>query len=247
MALSLTLLTVLMHFKYHVTSSDLVNAKFNVMANDLKWSIERSLRLGISLADLTNTQNLIQQTKKEDPMLDAVSVFALDNEDIKLLFKTEPNETLSKELSDKVRIALTSSRREYWTVSDGADTQYVGTTFRNPLGISVGGIYIRYSQSVVNKNQQREIYRLYIRLGGLIFFIGCFSFFIGWGIMKPLNASLSSMKENLNNLLLDPDNEPNLTDIAYSELRKDFLQTFQTTRETLKSLKQIERWIQEIR
>lgn len=69
------------------------------------------MKLGINLADLKNTQQLIETTRKQDPTIEAITVFNLTgNNEVDGIFKTD-KAIESPELKRKVVESLQSSKK----------------------------------------------------------------------------------------------------------------------------------------
>jgi len=245
LVLSLFLQTVLMHFRYHITRSDLVNARFNVIANDLKGSIEKSLKLGINLAHLKNTQRLIEQAKKQEPMINSITVFVLDQNNVNDVFKTSTVKSPT-DLQKKIISSLQSSKKDYWTFDYGTDSEYIGITLKDAIGLPIGGIYMDYSSSIVNNEEKIEISNLYLRLTIMILIAFFLSFIMGNKLIKPLSTCLDAMNKNVQNLLSDKNHEVDLSQISQAELRKDFLNMYSSIKQSLESLDYLQKWINEI-
>jgi len=243
--LSLLLQTVLMHFRYHITRADLVHARFNVIANDLKGSIDKSLKLGINLAQLKNTQQLIERAKKQEPMIDSITVFLLDEGSINEVFKT--NKIASPpELHKKIVASMESTKKYYWSFEHGNDSEYIGITIKDAIGISIGGIYMEYSSSIVNNEEKHEIGNLYLRLAIMLIVALIVSIIVGNKIIKPLSTCFDAMNQNIKNLLNNKDSEVDLSQISQAELRKDFLKMYSAIKQSLESTEYLQKWINEI-
>lgn len=243
--LSLVLQTVLMHFRYHITRADLINARFNVIANDLKESIDKSLKLGIDLAQLKNTQQLIEKTKKQEPMIETITVFLSDEINVNEVFKTNKTRP-SPELHKKIISSMESSKKDYWTFGDGTDSKYIGITFKDAIGMTIGGLYMEYSLSIVNDKETQEIENLYFRLAIMLIIALIVSVIVGNKIIKPLSICFDAMNKNVQNLLANKDSEVDLSQINQPELRKDFLKMYSAIKQSLESAEYLQKWINEV-
>ncbi|MEI8295271.1 MAG: hypothetical protein WCG04_01960 [Alphaproteobacteria bacterium] len=243
--LSLLLQTVLMHFRYHITRSDLINARFNVVANELKGSIDKSLKLGINLAQLANTQQLIEKSKKQEPMINSITVFMLDDKNMNEIFKTGAVKSPT-DLQKKVMSNMEATKTDYWHFNYGEDSEYIGITLRDAIGIRIGGLYMDYSASIVNSEEKIEVGNLYLRLAIMILVALIVSLIVGNQIIKPLSTCFDAMNKNIQNLLANQNSEVDLSQISQAELRKDFLKMYSSIKQSMESLDYLQKWINEV-
>lgn len=243
--ISLVLQTVLMHFRYHITRADLVHARFNVIANDLKSSIDKSLKLGINLAQLKNTQQLIERAKKQEPTIDTITVFLLNGGNINEVFKTNKIKS-PPELYKKIIASMESTKKDYWAFEFGADSEYIGITLKDAIGLPIGGVYMTYSLSIVNDAEKHEIGNLYLRLVIMLVIAIIVSNIVGRKIIKPLSTCFDAMNQNIEGLLINKEREVDLSQISQAELRKDFLKMYNAIKQSLESTEYLQKWINEV-
>ena len=66
---TMVLLTVLMHFKYHMTRSNLVVDRLYVALSGMAQPIENAIKLGVDMDNIKNLSKSIKNTKKFDPTI----------------------------------------------------------------------------------------------------------------------------------------------------------------------------------
>lgn len=244
--LTLSLLTVLMHFKYHATRAELVNTRFSILANDMKWVIERGLRLGINLEEFKNINNIIQTGLKQDKDILSVSVFKYENNKIERIYETKkgiPTPYIDRRIIE----SIFSTKHEYWSFDVG-NTGYIGVSFKDAVGSMLGGLYMTYSIDLINSEEKKEIYLLYLRLLAAIMLIVFISYFITYKTITPLDKNLQKMNEIMATYIDNPSNRQliDLTAIDHLELRKVLHQTISSSKVTLKSFEQLQKIIHEV-
>lgn len=244
--LTLSLLTLLMHFKYHVTRADLVNTRLSIVTNDMKWSIEKSFKIGIDISKLHNIQNIIETNLKQNKEIEAIRVFKYDNSNIDIVHATSPQneETYIKQY---IRESIFSSRYDYWSF-EYDNMIYVGVSFKDAIGSVIGGVYITYSSDIIERAERAEIYWLYLRLLIAIIIIAIISYFISYKTIQPLDNNLLEMNtvlvDYLDNLTVRKNHD--VSSITHPELRKLMLQTLASSKKTLNAFENLNKLINEV-
>ena len=244
--LTLSLLTVLLHFKYHMTRYDLFDARLGILANDMKSVIERGFTLGLDLSKLHNVNKIIETGLKHDKDINRIVVFKYERNLLSTLYQTSVE--LETPLLNKTIIEnMNSGATDYWDFKIG-DTAFVGVTFKDTIGNIVGGLYLSYSTSLIEKAEKAEVYSLYLRLLLSVLFISLISYYISHKTINPLDKTLLEMNNVIAEYLKNPNNRKNfdLSIITEPELRKIFSQTLSSSKKTLGAFENLQKLINEV-
>ncbi|ALG67942.1 hypothetical protein [Beggiatoa leptomitoformis] len=75
LSFALGMISLLNYFKYEKTFSSLVQSRFVVLVLDLKNTLENSINLGLSLAEINNTQKIIERIAQQDEQIFSIDIF----------------------------------------------------------------------------------------------------------------------------------------------------------------------------
>lgn len=242
MTLTLLLLTTLMHLKYHTTHSELVNTRYAILLNDMKWSIERGVSLGVDLSQFKNIQQIIDTGVKQDPTIKDIVVFDFKKSKPEIIFSSLKTKTISlAKISDKISESIYSTKKEYWAFDATDNKSYVGVGFKDALGIITGGIYICYSTELINKNSKKEIESLYVSFLYSIVLIALLSYIISHRTTRSLDLSLLAINTSLINVIADTESAQDVDqlNIPDSEIKQSYIQTISAYQQMKKSLDHI--------
>jgi hypothetical protein len=141
---------------------------------------------------------------------------------------------------------MQSTKKDYWAFDYGTGSKYIGITFKDAIGIPIGGLYMDYSLSIVNNEEKIEIENLYLRLAIMIIVAFIISLIVGNKLIKPLGTCFNAMNKNIQNLLINTEDEVDLVQISQAELRKDFLKMHGSIKQSMESLNYLRKWINEV-
>jgi hypothetical protein len=243
-SLTLLLLTVLMHFKYKMTRLDLINARYSILLNDMKWAIERGMSLGVDLSELKNVQHIIDDGLQKDKTIKDIVVFNFKNNKNNNIFATHPDELqISSDISKRIIEALYSTKKEFWSIEINEQRSFVGINFTDALGIITGGIYLVYSPEIIKKNSQEEIKNLYLRMLAFLSVIFLVSYIISYKTIKHIESSLTKISTYLDVFIKSPKeaDDPTKIPIEDIDLRQEFIKSVKNAKVTFKSLGQLRR------
>lgn len=160
---TMILLTVLMHFKYHMTRSNLVIDRLNVAAAGIGQPIDNAIKLGIEMDDIKNIPEAIRITKKFDSNIQNIIVFKTNNEKNYQIASIE-NQKLSEHEHEQIRKEIRSSKTGYWSGALNEDVGFSGLSVKNVADQEKGGILIFYDLHKIHMKEISEIKNLYQRL-----------------------------------------------------------------------------------
>lgn len=160
---TMLLLTVLMHFKYHMTRSNLVIDRLNVAAAGIGQPIDNAIKLGIEMDDIKNINESINNTKRFDSTIKNIIVFKTTNDKIYPIASVE-NQVFSEEQNEQIRKKIRASKKGYWSGELNENIGFSGLTIKNVAEQEKGGVLICYDLHKIHMKEIAEIKNLYQRL-----------------------------------------------------------------------------------
>lgn len=160
---TMILLTVLMHFKYHMTRSNLVIDRLNVAAAGIAQPIDNAIKLGIEMDDIKNISDNIKNARKFDSTIKNIIVFKTKNEKNYQVTAIE-NQKISDDQNEQIRKRIRTSKTGYWSGALNEDIGFSGLSIRNAADQEKGGVLIFYDLHKIHMKQISEIKNLYQRL-----------------------------------------------------------------------------------
>ncbi|MHA1558410.1 MAG: hypothetical protein ACTSXG_01185 [Alphaproteobacteria bacterium] len=245
LSLSVTILTLLIHFKYQAMNTNLIASRINVIIGEIKVAVGDNINPNIDFFRLYNIKKIAEAKKKEHPVLENIAVFSIKRDKIIYICNTNAG-AISSDIEENVILHTNQTRRNSWNFKVGNE-QFVGIFLKNIIGQVIGGIYVSYIPAAASKIVGEEIKDLYVRLIFTIFISVILSFIVGYLIMRPLNTSINTMSENIK-LLLSYHNTSyfDMHKIDDGELRRNFIDMHENSQKTLIKFDQIKKWIEDI-
>jgi len=247
---TLLLLTVLMHFKYKTTRLELVNARYSIVVNDMKWAIERATSLGVELSELKNVQQIIEEGAQKDKSIVSIVVFAMEKNKVKNVFATKKEELeLLPATGAKIREAMYASKKDFWSVEISDQKSFIGLPFKDAIGGITGGLYIVYSPELIKKESQKEINSLYIRLLSFLAIAFIMSYIISYKSTKDIDSSLVEIDKYVDNYISNPEKSLDANQIPINDicLKPDFINTINTSNKIFKTFDYLKRLISQVK
>jgi hypothetical protein len=241
--IAVTILTVLMHFRYHITQSNLINDRIGVTAASIQNIIDNSLKTGISIEAQNDLPDYIKRAKNNEEIIENIYVLKNLNWQLETVFKTENDFPLPaiKTASQKIK----SSKTDNWSFSktyDGIKTNYVGLTIRGPTGVELGAIVLTYKATVVEEQERGEIRELYRRMLFAISICIIFGFLIGVRTTKHLEKAVDTITSVIDKLQKEETNF-DLSEIKDPFLKGNFRKAIMFSSDLSKDLNKIEKLI----
>ncbi len=215
---TISLLTVLMHFKYHNTRVTLINEKLNVVSAGIAYPINNSLLLGIKLENITELKSIIKKAKEFDKTIADIVVFGIEKDSIIPAFSTSEKkltDTDKRQLLRQVRISKTKN----WKGTFQGDIKFSGVTLKDVANQERAGIVIYYDLKQNNIDEADEINNLYKRLGMGLLLAACLNFMIGLINTRELSKILKSTELAISSVLSNPDSKIDLGKISDPGIR----------------------------
>lgn len=135
-----------------------MQSRFVFIGREIRTAIEDSLGVGLTLAQLRSTQDVIERMKLQDADIRSVEVF---DQDGLILFSTD-----RAGIGELVPTAWMKANRqakanEPWRWSD-SEGHVVGMAVHNSLGLIEGGVSVSYSPAILDA----KVEAMFIRLAG---------------------------------------------------------------------------------
>lgn len=139
---ALVLNALLSYFNFEKTYSQLVTARYLVLAKDVRQSIEYGLNLGFSLAEMKNLRALVGEVASQNPAIRSVAVLDSRGE---VLFSSQGSQVGPHSSVGGWPAAVEPKAQRIATMEEGANTVSVPIT--NPFGATVGRVVLSYYDS----------------------------------------------------------------------------------------------------
>lgn len=220
-ALTIGLLTSLMHFRYHIARINMINDRLSVTLSSITHKIHNSLKLGIELERLKNLQGLIQSTKAIDPIIEDIIILSFSKGEVQEAFKADSYK-LSEELKKKLGHDLHKTKNAIWGAEIDKNYGYVAKGLHDMAGISRIGILIVYKADTFNTLEKAETRLLYKRMLVCILIIIVLCIFIGYGNTREIEQTVQSFLRSLERFQAGEDKKIDLSGITDPVLRSHF-------------------------
>ena len=138
--------TFLNYFKYRTTADQIVKGRLVVIGRSIENSIQASLAVGLSFADLDTLPALMERERATDDVLLGIKVFDTSG---KPLYSTDPLRALRKVPNPWIEAARRAGDAD-WFVDEGTESA-VGISIKNNFGLTVGYLALRYSRVKVDR------------------------------------------------------------------------------------------------
>ncbi len=143
----LSLNTFLNFFNFQTTYSELVRSRFEVIAKDLKNTIEYNINLGLSLSEAKNLQDVINDILKLDKDIAFIKIF---NARGGILFDTDST-GINTQVSEDWVAALHAAGQNELSFSDPSGKNIViGIPIQDNFNTMAGAFALGYAASVQN-------------------------------------------------------------------------------------------------
>ncbi len=215
---TITLLTVLMHFKYHVIRLNLISDRLNVVSAGISYPISNALLLGIDIQDIKELQETMNKAKEFDSTISDIVIFKIVKDGVIPVFTTSKTELVEEE---KVRLlkSLRIAKNKNWKGSVKKDIKFVGVTLKDVANQERAGIVIYYDLNKSNADEAIEIRRLYQRLFIGIFIIAILNFISGLQNTRDLSTIMKQMENVIVSVSQNPENKVDLGKISDPGIR----------------------------
>lgn len=239
-ALTIVMLTVLMHFKYHITRTNLMNDRIGVTISSIYSVIDNNLRMGVNIDAQDDLKNFIKQSKSKEDIIDQIYILKNVNWNLSTAFSTT-RDNIDQGLVEQVVKKLKSAKGNSWSIS--GENNSVGFTLKDPAGLVRGVILVNYDGDLIKNREKAEIGNLYRRMAFAIFVTLIFSFIIGYKATGSLVHTVETIQKSLDMLSAESTNF-DLSGINDPSLRGKFRRTVTLSSKMTSDLKKIDELIE---
>ncbi len=224
-SVTIVILTILMHFRYHITRTDLINDRIGVTGSSISAIIDKNLSAGISISSQNNIDSYINKYKNIEEIIKDIYVVENKNWHLVPVYKTNSNNLSEMALTQATnKIKATKALQWSFHYLDAKENiNFVGFTIKNPSGAIVGAVLIGYDALLLKKQEKKEIDNLYKRMVMAIISAIIVSFLIGYKttqklsrMINSLNLAFEQLKKNKTDFDLSQISDP----IMKSDFRK---------------------------
>jgi hypothetical protein len=133
------------YFKYRSTADRIVKARLVVIGKSIENSIQASLALGLSFADLGMLQGLMERETATHDLVGGIDVFDTEG---KPLYSTDRLRA-GRTVPEPWLVAARRASDADWFVEQGNESA-VGISIKNNFGLTVGYLALRYSREKID-------------------------------------------------------------------------------------------------
>lgn len=134
------------YFKYRSTADRIIQGRLIVIGKSIENSIQSSLALGLSFADLGMLPALMQRERMTDELILSIDVFDASG---KALYSTNSLRT-GRNVPEAWLAAIRRAGDADWIAGHGGETA-VGISIQNSFGLTVGYLALRYSTEKIDR------------------------------------------------------------------------------------------------
>ncbi len=138
--------TFLNYFKYRSTADRIVKGRLVVIGRSIENSIQASLAVGLSFADLDTLPALMERERATDDVILGIKVFDTTG---KPLYSTDRLRALRLAPTPWMEAAQRAGGAD-WFVDEGSESA-VGISIKNNFGLTVGYLALRYSREKIDR------------------------------------------------------------------------------------------------
>jgi hypothetical protein len=152
---AVSMATFLNYFKYRSTADRIVKGRLVVIGKSIENSIQSSLAVGLSFADLETLPGLMERERTTDELILGIKVFDVTG---KPLYATDRLRAQRPVPTSWIEAARRAGDTD-WHVDSGPESA-VGISIKNNFGLTVGYLALRYSRDKIDaaaQNVGREL------------------------------------------------------------------------------------------
>ncbi len=134
------------YFKYRSTADRIVKARLVVIGKSIENSIQASLSLGLSFADLSMLPGLMARERATDDIIQSIKVFDTAGQPLYSTGAAPAERSVPESWLAAARHAGDAD----WFVEHGNESA-VGISIKNNFGLTVGYLALRYSREKIDR------------------------------------------------------------------------------------------------
>ncbi|MSQ72598.1 MAG: hypothetical protein EXR27_15110 [Betaproteobacteria bacterium] len=182
------------YFKYKTTITQIVQSRILVIGAGIENSVQSSLGLGMSFAELGTLTGLMEREKLADPLIRSIVVFDSTG---RILYSTDQPQ-VGKDVPPPWIQAASLSKRE-WHVDEQAQG-VAGIVLRNNFDLPVGYLALRYSRDQLLANIGAMGGRLLLVAGGVFAVVGLLLSLALIVVLRRFERDAAAMENGVRNL-----------------------------------------------
>lgn len=182
------------YFKYRSTADRMIHARLIVIGKSIESSIQSSLALGLSFADLGMLPDLMERERGANDLIRGIEVFDASGSTLYSTDSLRAGRRVPQPWLSAVRRADDGS----WSVEHGAESA-VGISIKNSFGMTVGYLALRYSSLKIDQSAQvvaRELAVIAIAVFAGAAALASLAMIV---VMRQLDQQLRSVEAALHN------------------------------------------------
>ncbi len=170
-----------------------IEARFNLVTDDVRHRIETALTLGISMPTMDSIPSALEAAKGRDPAILSIEVFDAEGT---TLFSTDAS-FIGDLIAERWATAWRADQGAGWSVME-ADAGVVGASVRDSLGRIVGGIALRHDPGLRSGGMNRMTLWL-LALGlGVVAAAWLLALLLARWLLAPIRQGLLQLSDILN-------------------------------------------------
>jgi len=160
-----SVMVFLNYTKFQSIFTSFYTSRIDYTIRDMKDTIEFSLRLGLPISDLKNTQDLVDEVKKGDDEILSAQIFDPSGS---VIFSTDKHAKVQKAADPWQKKAADS--KDIWFLHED-EAMVVGIPLLNAIDQVAGTLVLNYSRSRYDDILKSMLWDM-MKIGGAIFIIG---------------------------------------------------------------------------
>jgi hypothetical protein len=148
--------TFLNYFKYKATVGETVKSRVLVVANPIETSVQASLALGLSFAELGILNDLLIRQKSSDSLITGIDVYDTTG---KVLYSTDAPRISQAVPAGWLEAARLMGKKDEWAVEESSQL-VTGIALKNNFDLTVGFLAVRYSRAYLDAATGRVAQKL---------------------------------------------------------------------------------------
>lgn len=155
--------TFLNYYKYKSTFAQIVKSRLLVIGYGIENSVQSSLGLGMSFAELGMLPSLMEREKAADRLITGIDVFSSGGQ---VLYSTEPGR-VGKPVPEQWLAAATGAKGKEWQGEEHREL-VAGISLKNNFDLTVGYLALRYTRDHIESGVAKMGWHLLL-IGALTF------------------------------------------------------------------------------
>jgi len=235
---SVSLTALLTYFNFTKSYSEITQARYLVLAGNLKKSIEFSMNVGVNLDELNNAQTLVNEVAAKNTDILLLRIVNTNN---KIIFSNQTNNKLPlQDFSQAILIEGTLNQR-----LETASETFISMPISNNFGEKAGELRIGYSREQTIAYHQKTAWYLFQYALLSISIIAALVLVAVYITTRKFRGRLHVMETALTGLMQDSSHDPDeITDVgnlessylAFHEKAQELFFSFDATDQDLDKL-----------